>query len=108
MPDSKKRKASCSAQRCVHSSFVVMATSGSHGGPTPAQASSQGAPAPQVTTQGRRALARSKGIVRVPLEDLGPALFNRGGEPTSGRHCVNLARRILKIEGFATYRYSAG
>ena len=85
-----------------------MATSGSHGGPIPAQASSQDAPAPQVTTQGRRALARSKGIVRVPLEDLGPALFNRGGEPTSGRHCVNLAKRILTVEGFATYRYTAG
>lgn len=58
--------------------------------------------------QGRRALARSKGISRVPLDDLGPALFNRGGAPTSGRHCVNLAKRILMIEGFATYRYVAG
>ena len=64
--------------------------------------------APQVTLQGRRALSRSKGIVRVPLEDLGPALFNRGGAPTSGRHCMNLAKRIFKIEGFATYRYIAG
>ena len=62
----------------------------------------------QVTLQGRRALARSKGIVRVPLEEMGPALFNRQGAPTSGRHCLNLAKRILTIEGFATYRYTAG
>ena len=63
---------------------------------------------PQVTLQGRRALARSKGIARVPLDELGPALFNRQGAPTSGRHCFNLAKRILTIEGFATYRYTAG
>ena len=34
--------------------------------------------------------------------------FSIGGAPTSGRHCLNLAKRILTIEGFATYRYTAG
>ena len=63
---------------------------------------------PQVTSQAKRALQRSKGIVRVSLDDLGPALFNRCGNPTSGRHCLNLARRILQVEGFATFRYVAG
>ena len=63
---------------------------------------------PQVTLQGRRALARSKGIMRISLDELGPALFNRQGAPTSGRHCMNLAKRILTVEGFATYRYTAG
>ena len=64
---------------------------------------------PQVTLQGRRALSYSKGLSRVPLEELGPALFNRlapgatEGAPTSGRHCMNLIKRILTIEGFATY-----
>ena len=75
---------------------------------SPGQASSQDLLLPQVTLQGKRALARSKGIFRVPLEDLGPALFNRDGAPTSGRHCMNLAKRILKVEGFAQYRYVAG
>ena len=56
----------------------------------------------------KRALATSKGITRVPLEDLGPALFNRLGAPTSGRHCMNLAKRIIAVEGFATQRYTAG
>ena len=53
-------------------------------------------------------LKMSKGIVRVPLQDLGPALFNRDGENTSGQHCLKLARRILTLEGFATFRYVAG
>ena len=53
-------------------------------------------------------LKMSKGVVRVPLQDLGPALFNRNGESTSGRHCLNLAKRILTLEGFATFRYVAG
>ena len=56
----------------------------------------------------KRALAMSKGITRVPLEDMGPALFNRLGTPTSGRHCMNLAKRIIEVEGFATLRYTAG
>ena len=46
--------------------------------------------------------------MRVPLEDLGPALFNRNGESTSGQHCLQLAKRILTLEGFATFRYVAG
>ncbi len=50
----------------------------------------------------------SKGIVRVQLEDLGPALFNRQGAATSGQHCLQLAERILTLEGFATFRYVAG
>ena len=53
-------------------------------------------------------LKMSKGVVRVPLQDLGPALFNRDGEDTSGQHCLKLGRRILTLEGFATFRYVAG
>ena len=53
-------------------------------------------------------LRMSKGIVRVPLDELGPALFNRNGEATSGAHCLKLAKRMLKLEGFATFRYVAG
>ena len=53
-------------------------------------------------------LKLSKGIVRVPLEDLGPALFNRQGAATCGQHCQNLGKRILTLEGFATFRYQAG
>ena len=53
-------------------------------------------------------LRMSKGVVRVPLDELGPALFNRQGEATSGAHCLNLATRILTLEGFATFRYVAG
>ena len=71
-------------------------------------ASSQ-AGAKEVVSQGaKRALSMSKGVTRVPLEDLGPAVFNRKGNPTSGRHCVNLAKRILRVEGFGTFRYVAG
>jgi len=44
----------------------------------------------------------------VPLEDLGPALFNRQGAATCGQHCHDLGRRILTMEGFATFRYVAG
>ena len=50
----------------------------------------------------------SKGVMRVPLEDLGPALFNRRGAATCGQHCLKLAERILNLEGFATFRYVAG
>ncbi len=46
--------------------------------------------------------------MRVPLEDLGPALFNRHGAATCGKHCHELAKRILTMEGFATFRYVAG
>ena len=53
-------------------------------------------------------LKMSKGVVRVPLQDLGPALFNRLGEDTSGQHCLTLGKRILTLEGFATFRYVAG
>lgn len=73
-----------------------------------ALASSQGAAGELVTVQAKRILALSKGRVRVPLEDLGPALFNRQGLPTDGRHCHELGERIVKVEGFATFRYDAG
>ena len=62
----------------------------------------------KVTTQAKRVLAMSKGRVRVPLDELGPALFNRQGQATCGKHCCELAARIIKLEGFATYRYEAG
>ena len=53
-------------------------------------------------------LRMSKGVTRVPIEELGPALFNRHGESTSSAHCLKLAKRILTLEGFATFRYVAG
>ena len=73
--------------------------------PNSGQASSHGQalshePADQlVTERATRALARSKGVTRIAVEDLGPALFNRQGGPTSGRHCTNLAKRIIPIDG---------
>ena len=71
-------------------------------------ASSQGSPSALVNEDAMCVLKMSKGVVRVPLEDLGPALFNRNGEATSGAHCLKLAKRILTLEGFATFRYVAG
>jgi len=71
-------------------------------------ASSQARAGELVTAQAKRILALSKGRVRVPLEDLGPALFNRQGLPTDGRHCHELGERIVRVEGFATFRYEAG
>ena len=61
-----------------------------------------------VNEEATNVLKMSKGVVRVPLEDLGPALFNRNGESTSGQHCLQLAKRILTLEGFATFRCVAG
>ena len=56
----------------------------------------------------REVLKWSKGIVRVPIEDLGPALFNRNGANTISKHCHDIGTRILTLEGFATFRYVAG
>ena len=61
-----------------------------------------------VSAAAKRVLALSKGRMRVPLEDLGPALFNRQGLPTCGRHCNELGKRIVEVEGFATFRYDFG
>ena len=61
-----------------------------------------------VSAGAKRVLALSKGRMRVPLEDLGPALFNRHGLPTCGRHCNELGKRIVEVEGFATFRYDFG
>ena len=72
------------------------------------KASSQAGATEVVSLGAKRALSMSKGVTRVPLEELGPAVFNRKGNPTSGRHCVNLAQRILRVEGFGTFRYVAG
>ena len=94
------------------------AAASSQGCPS-AAASSQGCPFAAASNQGRPsaalvnddamgALRMSKGVVRVPLEDMGLALFNRNGEATSGAHCLKLAKRILTLEGFATFRYVAG
>jgi hypothetical protein len=77
----------------------------SHVKPASSQASGK---APLVTEAARAILKFSKGITRVPLEDLGPALFNRQGAATCGQHCHVLGSRILTMEGFATFRYMAG
>ena len=83
----------------------------SQGSPASGQgspASGQGSPSALVNEDAMCVLKMSKGIVRVPLDELGPALFNRNGEATSGAHCLKLAKRILTLEGFATFRYVAG
>ena len=84
----------------------------SQGSPASSQgsppASSQGSPSVLVNEDAMCVLKMSKGIVRVALDELGPALFNRNGEATSGAHCLKLAKRILTLEGFATFRYVAG
>ena len=54
-----------------------------------------------------RVLRLSKGRRRVPVESLGPALWNRNGEPLSGKHVLSLAHQILRRDGFASYRYVA-
>lgn len=61
----------------------------------------------QVCLQGDDILRLSKGKRRVPLEDLGPALFNRFGAATSGRRCRELMTRIVRVEGLVVYRYEA-
>ena len=61
-----------------------------------------------VTMGGKLVLGMSKGRMRVHLDQLGPALFNRGGDQTCGRHCTTLGHRVLIVEKFATYRYVAG
>ena len=71
-------------------------------------ASGQGSASDLVNEDAMCVLKMSKGVFRVPLEELGPALFNRHGEATSGAHCHKLAKRILTLEGFATFRYVAG
>ena len=53
-------------------------------------------------------LSMSKGLQLIKVEDLGPALFNRFGDPISGRHCMKLALMICKKHGFARYRYEHG
>ena len=68
-------------------------------------ASSQGS---LVNDSAMNVLKFSKGVMRVRLEELGPALFNRQGAATCGQHCLKLAERILNLEGFATFRYVAG
>ena len=70
-----------------------------------ASASSQGR---LVNDSAMNVLKFSKGVMRVQLEDLGPALFNRQGAATCGQHCLKVAERILYLEGFATFRYVAG
>jgi hypothetical protein len=62
----------------------------------------------QVTAQARRALQHCKGRTRIKVDDLGPAVFNRLGAATSGKHCHKLGATIIKEQGFATYRYEAG
>ena len=66
------------------------------------------APQPLVCSRAAAVLRLSKGRRRVPVENLGPALFNRFATPLSGKHILSLAHRILKVESFATYRYVSG
>ena len=75
-------------------------------GPASSHAASR--PKGKAAIQAQKALATSKGRMRIPIQKLGPAVFNRQGSPTSGKHCIALAHRILREEGFATFRYHAG
>ena len=50
----------------------------------------------------------STGRIRIQLEDLAPADFNRNGEPLSAKQVLHLAERILTDQGFAEYRYTSG
>ena len=65
-------------------------------------------PARKPAILAQQALRTSRGRQRVPLESLGPAVFNRQGTVTDSRHCLALMDRILKDEAFATFRYEAG
>jgi len=85
-----------------------MAAASAPGQPGPSPGPISGPRAHLVNDMAMMALKHSKGIVRVPLEDLGPALFNRQGQATCGKHCQKLAERILSVEGFYTFRYVAG
>ena len=57
---------------------------------------------------GAEVMKLSTGRIRIQLEDLAPADFNRSGEPLSSKQVLNLANRILSDQGFAEYRYVAG
>jgi len=48
---------------------------------------------------------RSKGVKRVPLDQLGVSPLNRA---ISGKHVHALGRRILSVEGFCRFRYNNG
>ena len=91
----------CRRQRPFETRETAMPDSAPPGQSAPSQG-------PSVNEMAMRALMHSKGVVRVPLEELGPALFNRQGQPTCGQHCRNIGTRILTLEGFFTFRYKAG
>ena len=63
---------------------------------------------PKVCDVGAKILALSKGRIRIPLNQLAAATFNRFGQATSGKHCQKLMTTILKCHGFQEYRYVAG
>ena len=64
--------------------------------------------APLICQDGASVMRMSKGRVRIQVEDLGPAEFNRYGEPLSSKQVLSLAKQILREQGFASYRYDAG
>ena len=76
----------------------------------PADGSAEGAAVADspVCFQARSVLKLSKGRRKVPLEDLAPSPMNRFGAALSGKQVLSLGQRILRVEGFATYRYIAG
>ena len=55
--------------------------------------------------EGEFCLSLAQPMVQMSIHDLGPALFNREGDYTSGQHCKDLAYVMCKRQGFATYRY---
>ena len=44
------------------------------------------------------------GRIRLHASKIGPASFNRFGQATDGKHCVELAT-AMKKEGFADFKY---
>ena len=81
-----------------------MATQDDGSNPVTAAASQE----PLISAAAGKVLSLSKGRMRVPLEELGPALFNRQGMPTCSRHCKQIGQRIIEVESFQTFRYNYG
>ena len=83
------------------SAKALAGSAGSSVAPTPGSGG-------MVCQEAQAVLRLTTGKRRVPIESLGPALFNRFAQPLSGKHVLALAQKILKTWGFATYKYEAG
>ena len=74
-----------------------------------ATSSTQTAKPTNICIAAQKVLRLSRGRMRVPLDELGPSTWNRFSKQSlNGKHMMQLGERILRVEGFATYRYVAG